>query len=291
MANQEEEKKFKGGGLFGGFLSKGLNGMMQNQKNRVAQSLGLGSTVDTAYQSGQEHGEQLVGIDSATLGQERKGILEQMKSQMDNPSLRAKMSAISNDDRMRQMKAQQRISGMAGGGVAGQNFEAQKTGDLQTAGIEQQDKLAAQGAYREELGKATQGIQSQAVAKAGLKVASTKQSGGGGLLGTVICTELYMQEYYSREIIQKDMAYGVKIHRESPDTYYGYIFLAGPVVSLMQKSKFFTALVSIIALPWAHDMAGYNNPIGKKINQIAHPICNIVGKTLRFFKRRKYATL
>jgi hypothetical protein len=96
--------------------------------------------------------------------------------------------------------------------------------------------------------------------------------------GTVICTQLYLSGYYSSEIYEADQHYGLTMMTERPHIYYGYRFLADPVVSLMKKSKAFTAFVALFAVPWAKNMAGDKNLLGALISAVGEPICSFVGK-------------
>ena len=97
-------------------------------------------------------------------------------------------------------------------------------------------------------------------------------------MGTVICTELYNQGYFTFDMFVKDSDYGYKIRAEKPHVYVGYRLWADPVVSLMQKSKVVTRFVAIFAVPWAKNMAGEKNLFGKIISTIGEPICGILGK-------------
>jgi hypothetical protein len=113
-----------------------------------------------------------------------------------------------------------------------------------------------------------------------------QQPNGGGGMGTVICTELYRQGYYSEEIIKADREYGFNMMKTNPEIYFGYLLLADPVVKLMQKSKLFTKAIAFFAVPWAKNMAGKHNLLGEIVSTIGEPLCYIVGKI--FKAERKY---
>lgn len=98
--------------------------------------------------------------------------------------------------------------------------------------------------------------------------------------GTVICTELFRQGYYSKEIYELDQKYGQKLIKERPHVYEGYRFIADPIVRGMKKSKNFTRLVSLFALPWAYHMAYENNKFGACISFFGEIFCGIVGKII-----------
>jgi hypothetical protein len=106
--------------------------------------------------------------------------------------------------------------------------------------------------------------------------------------GTVICTELYNQGYYSDEIYLADVAYGIQVRATRPHIYAGYRLWADPVVALMKKSKLFTALVALFAIPWARNMAGENNVFGLILSEVGEPLCGLLGKIKLAFGE-KYA--
>jgi hypothetical protein len=104
--------------------------------------------------------------------------------------------------------------------------------------------------------------------------------------GTVICTELFLQDYYDLETYIADQEYGLMMIQNHPEIYIGYRFLADPVVKLMRNSKIFTSFVAIFACPWAENMAGKKNLLGKLISVVGEPICGLIGKLI--LRRIKY---
>lgn len=128
------------------------------------------------------------------------------------------------------------------------------------------------------LGFAAIGASERGAQAASNATVQAAQAQGGG--GKIICTELNRQGILSDDIMIKDAAYGVKLRIEKPHIYRGYIKLATPVVKLMRKSNKFTKLVSIVALPWAENMAYNNNKIGKIITVIGEFVCGVVGKII-----------
>lgn len=96
--------------------------------------------------------------------------------------------------------------------------------------------------------------------------------------GTVICTELYKQGFYTLDIYTADQLYGVKMMNERPYIYWGYRLWADSVVRGMQKSKLFTKLVAFFAVPWARNMAGDKNLFGKAIAVVGEFVCGLIGK-------------
>lgn len=96
--------------------------------------------------------------------------------------------------------------------------------------------------------------------------------------GTVICTELYRQGLMSKEIYQKDQAYGEHFIANDPEVYYGYALWATPIAKGMAKSKLLTNIMKPFALAWANQMAGNNNNLGRAILWIGVPICRLIGR-------------
>lgn len=120
---------------------------------------------------------------------------------------------------------------------------------------------------------------------AGRDVQAPSAPSGG--FGTVICTQLYLSGYYSSEIYEADQHYGLAMMTERPHIYYGYRFMADPIVSLMKKSEAFTALVAFFAVPWAKNMAGDKNLFGRLITMVGEPLCGFVGSIIGW--RKSYA--
>lgn len=96
--------------------------------------------------------------------------------------------------------------------------------------------------------------------------------------GTVICTELFLQGRYTKEVYEADQIYGVEMAYRKPYVYWGYRLWADPVVKLMRKSKAFSNFVAFFALPWAENMAGRKNRFGAFISFVGEPICGLIGK-------------
>lgn len=104
---------------------------------------------------------------------------------------------------------------------------------------------------------------------------------GGGEGGTLLCTELHRQGLLPDEIYKADSSYGRKMDLE---TMRGYHVIAGPLVSLMQKSKLFTWFIKWPVIEFAKQAAfkenvlNQPNLIGSLIESIGIPICRFIGK-------------
>ena len=136
--------------------------------------------------------------------------------------------------------------------------------------------------YQKLIGNILGGTSSLEMGFAGLEKSGEEvniQSGGGsGMLGTVICTELYLGGYLSDEVYSKDIEYGIELRLNDPAVYIGYRILADPIVVAMKKSSLFTSIVAFFAVGWAKDMAGQSNITGKLVNLIGKPLCRFLGK-------------
>lgn len=170
-------------------------------------------------------------------------------------------------------------SGVKGGAVAGALDEVARKQDADIAASmygQQAQNIAAERSLASNMLAGTtalvQGSRAEGAAENMPRAPETS-----GVMGTVICTELYMQGYYSAELYMHDIAYGIWVRKYKPHVYVGYRFWADPVVSLMQKSKLFSRMIATIAVPWARDMAGETNKLGAVITLIGEPICGVLG--------------
>jgi hypothetical protein len=119
-----------------------------------------------------------------------------------------------------------------------------------SAGISGTEALAAAGAGRGEAGTQT-----------------PTPSYGGGLLGSIICTELYRQN----KLTLKELV-GTREFREllSEETYFGYLVIAKPIVALMKRSDKFSNLF----VGWAKSISrGEMN----RFTRLMIPICRFIG--------------
>ena len=102
----------------------------------------------------------------------------------------------------------------------------------------------------------------------------------GGSGEKVICTELHRQKYLSDETMKYDREFGLQ---NDLVIRIGYRKMADPIVVLMKKHKWFTWMVSLLAIPWAKQMASVMNPklkgnlLGKVIMKVGLPLCRFIG--------------
>lgn len=230
---------------------------------------------------GLNRGQLLYGQNMAETGEDIQGIKSDLKSRVEgsDPVTEA----------IKQQAGQSRASTarqFAGRGVAG---------GVAASGIEQSARqkdidIAASlyGQNRQNLkdyGNMVGNIAGQQgaleMSYMGMGAASdqpTPPSYGGGFMGTVICTELHRQGYFSDETLEKEKEYGLWLIENDPEVYLGYRMWADSVVKLMQKSELFSFVVACVATPWASYVAGNCNLVGMTINAIGAPMCKLVYK-------------
>lgn len=114
---------------------------------------------------------------------------------------------------------------------------------------------------------------------------------GGGLfdaLGSVVCTELYIQDKLSYALYINDISFA-KQHMH-PLVLQGYRYWGIPVVRLMRRSAVVTAIAGFFAINRAHYIAArtgavaYSKPraaVGAIINTVGVPCCFLLGWVLR----------
>ena len=201
----------------------------------------------------------------------------------------------------RQLAQAQARAGVRGGGAAAQQarlarqLEAERS-QQEEAGFLQRRQFNLQQAQREQFANVASELarrnlmaslrgaqmQSEAAKEFGRQQIAAAQAGGGGL--TVICTELAKHGYLSEVTMQADKTFGQVMLITCPEVMIGYWKLAAPIVFLMKKSKTVTWAVSLIAKPWAKQMAyevgvsAKGNLFGKFIMSVGIPFCRMIGK-------------
>lgn len=268
-------------------------GMTEEEKKKAALAAALGGLTAQAPQAA----PSLEGVERVTL--ERLGTAEEQAQ-------RAKLARdlmIQQQAAQRQLAAQQARSGIRGGSassqqarlvqqIAQQRAVQEEQGalerrmfNLQQAQKEQFANVASQLALKQ---MATSLEGQRAIAQAAREGAAVQaqiagQKSGGGFLGIgggkVICTELHRQGLLDDATFEADQEFGKFMRETYPQVMIGYWTLALPVVALMQKSKLFTYLVSLIAKPWAKHMAYLmgvrekDHFVGRLIMTVGKPLC------------------
>ena len=198
----------------------------------------------------------------------------------------------------RQLASQQARAGVRGGAAAAQQarlarqLEAERSAqeeagflgrrqfNIQQAQREQFANLAAELAQRQiQAGLRGQALQAQAAREYGQAQIQAAQQGG-----KVICAELGRQGYLDARTMAADAEFGRMMYLTEPEVMRGYWTLALPIVGLMRRSKAITWVVSLIAKPWAMNMAYMMGEaetgsfVGKVIHTLGKPICRAFGK-------------
>lgn len=119
----------------------------------------------------------------------------------------------------------------------------------------------------------------------------------GGILGSVVCTELFMQGKMDSKLYLTDIAYA-KAHM-SARTLNGYRSWGIPLVRLMRKSKVITSVAGFFAINRAHYISKlmgkkhnkYKAMAGAIINAVGVPICYAIGYCLEKLDAVKHLTV
>lgn len=190
--------------------------------------------------------------------------------------------AIRNQKAGAVANAQRRASagGLAGGAMEGAIQDIERKSNMDVAASlygQQAQNIAAERSLASNMLSGTNALMQGSRAE-GTAANMPTAPQASGMFGTVICTELYKQGYYTNEILMHDIAYGAWIRQYKPEVYIGYRLWADYVVAGMQKSKLFTKLVAMIAVPWAKNMAGEYNLVGHITSLVGESICGILGK-------------
>jgi len=181
--------------------------------------------------------------------------------------------------------------GVKGGSAAGAVSQVERAKEFDINNMQQQNQQKAQNDFLNAVkSNANFTISNEmgfGALGAGKDIQAPPQYNNG--FGTVICTELHRQGYFSNDIMTKDRIYGMNLRANRPHVYVGYISWAPYVVKGMQKSKPFAELVAMVAVPWAKNMAYDNNKFGKLVSIVGETFCGILGKIIITFSGEEYA--
>lgn len=166
-------------------------------------------------------------------------------------------------------------AGMTGVNALGATEQLARQGAMQSAAMNQEYKDKALAAAGRNIGAKQQGTAGQYMAGMGVGQAETPTpvaNYGGGL--SVICTELHHQGKISNTEWVRASAFGYKLH---PNTYFGYLTIATPIVQLMKKSDKFSNLF----IGWAKSIAKHKPNL---LTKALLPVCFLVGYVRRIKK-------
>lgn len=247
-----------------------VSGSAQEQKGRI---------------EGLARAKILTGQDPYQIGADYQQAYGNIKKRAEGSDTASELLRANKAGAVSDVRNSMRAQGVKGGAAAGAaaSVERQKAYDVGNQLIQNQKQ--AQNDYLNAT-KANANFTQASEMNYGMMAlgkdvqAPAQNSNGFGNFGTVICTELYRQGFMTRKTYLLDVKYGMEMLSERPDIYWGYRYLANPVVEMMKMSPLFTRLVSIVLTPWAKHMAGEKNVIGAMTEKAGMFICGLVGRNI-----------
>ncbi|MBA3755621.1 MAG: hypothetical protein H0X02_05070 [Nitrosomonas sp.] len=286
----------------GGYVGKGAkadwwNNQKQGETNQQTMnnifdpsnnsfSVGGGSSAEQAGRlEGLQRAKILTGQNPLQIGQDYQQAYGNIKKRTTSSDTGSELLRANKAGAVADARNQLQSQGVKGGAALGavSQIERAKSYDVNNQLMQNQkqaesDYLNATKANANFTQASEMNFGQMAMGK-DVKAPPSNSSGFGGM-GTVICTELFKQGHYKLDIYAADQIYGLEMMQNKPHVYWGYRSWADHVVPLMQKSKAFTRCIAFVAVPWAENMAGKKNLVGKIISLIGEPICGIIGKSL-----------
>jgi hypothetical protein len=113
----------------------------------------------------------------------------------------------------------------------------------------------------------------------------TGVAGPGASNPTVLCGALHSHGLLPDEVYRADQAFGQELATNDPDVMRGYHAWASPIARLMRRCRTLSAVLSVLILPWAHEIYGNSNWLGRFYVKVGIPVCRWVGKRLRHRER------
>ena len=98
---------------------------------------------------------------------------------------------------------------------------------------------------------------------------------------TVLCGALHSHGLLPDEVYRSDQEYGRELERNDPDVMRGYHAWASPIARLMRRCRTLSAVLSVLILPWAHEIHGSSNWLGRLYVRAGIPVCRWIGKRIR----------
>lgn len=106
----------------------------------------------------------------------------------------------------------------------------------------------------------------------------TGAAGPGASSESVLCTALYHQGLLPECVYRADEAFGDHLEKTDPDVVRGYQLWARPIARLMELNRTFAAGMSVLVLPWAHEIYGNPNWLGRFYLRFGVPLCRFMGR-------------
>jgi len=186
-------------------------------------------------------------------------------------------------DSLRQQTSAQVAKASANAGLAGVNNLAMQNqlyrqGAMQANTLNQDYKDKATAAFGRNISARQSGQSSLVTSYKGLGTASTPSPVANYDSGSIICTELYRQGKITKGTWIRTGIYGLSVH---PNTYFGYLTIATPVVELMKKSDKFSNLF----IGWAKSIAKQRPNL---FTRIMIPLCWSIGYVRKITKKETF---
>jgi hypothetical protein len=202
------------------------------------------------------------------LGQDAADFRARTKENLNKPSgIANRITNMANQDIARA----NRKSGMSGVNNAPASIKAKRDAIVQSENAQQTQNQIALSNYGKSISAGISGTESMAAAGSGKAIAAQPgqtPSYGGGMFGSIICSELFRQRKISAQEVRLCHEFGASI---SEETFYGYLTIARPIVKLMKRSDKFSNLF----IGWAKSISkGEPNAI----TRFMLPICTVIGK-------------
>lgn len=158
----------------------------------------------------------------------------------------------------------------------GAQYQAQRQAEMDTA----YGNEAARAEWPYQLLSGMGSALGQAAGGMGSSV--TKTRGGGGFMGSVICTECYRQGLMDERTYMADSMYGAAL---SEQIVRGYQRFGIPIAKAMRRSRLVTLLITPVALSWGRTMAArvHGQPeketlLGRFLLKYGVPLCAWLGR-------------
>jgi hypothetical protein len=225
---------------------------------------------------GLQLGQMLYGQGMADVGKEAAEYGQMVKGRLGQQSVSADLYRQAANRRLSQQAGKM---GMAGATLGGAQEQLRRQAEFEAQARNQEYQDRALALYGKNVGAKQAGLASLYLSGKGVGQAETPTpmpSTSGGI--SIICTELYNQGKISKTEWLRASYFGYSIH---PNTYFGYLTIAKPIVHLMKKSDKFSNLF----IGWAKSIAKQKPNL---FTRLMMPICFMVGY-VRQTKKEKIA--
>jgi hypothetical protein len=244
-----------------------------------------GSADETAGRiEGLQRAKILTGQNPYQIGQDYQQGMDNIRKRMNGSDTASELLRANKAGAVADTRSNLRAQGVKGGAAAGAaaSVERQKAYDINNQVIqnERQAQNDFMSAVKANANFTTANEMNFGSMAAGKDIQSPQAySGGFGALGTVVCTELFKQGRLDRKTFLMEYQYGIKTLSERPHVYWGYRYMADPIVKMMKKSKAVSVVVAFFVVRWAKHTTGQNkNAVGWTVNTIGQTVCGTVGK-------------